>query len=182
MPVWLLLVIVILTLAAGLGLAWASELDTTLFESAPTTTPTATPTASPTATATSPPTPTPTPTPKPDRSSCDQIRGTDYRSVSEREWFLDQCVAPTRPAPAVSLQSQDWSALVCSYGWDCDWALAVMACESGGNPNAYNPAGPYVGLFQILDPSASLFDPAINIAEAYWKYLTQGRGAWGACS
>ncbi len=174
-----------LTLAAGLGLAWASELDTVLFEPAATTTPTATPTASPTATPTSTPTPTPTPTPKPDRSSCDQIRGTDYRSVSEREWFLDQCVTAAPPVPAVSavsVQSQDWRALVCSYNWDCDWALAVIACESGGNPNAYNPAGPYVGLFQILDPSASLFDPATNVAEAHWKYLTLGPGAWGACS
>ncbi len=173
-----------LTLAAGLGLAWASEFAPTPFESAATTTPTATPTASPTATATSTPTSTPTHTPKPDRSSCDQIRGTDYRSVSEREWFLDQCVTSAPPASAVSAvsaQSQDWRALVCSYDWDCDWAMAVIVCESGGYPNAYNPAGPYVGLFQILDPSASLFDPATNIAEAYWKYRSQGPGAWWGC-
>jgi hypothetical protein len=74
-----------------------------------------------------------------------------------------------------------WRDLVCTYGWDCGWALRVIACESGGNPNAYNPAGPYVGLFQILDPSRSLFDPAANIAAAWQKYLSQGRGAWGAC-
>ena len=59
--------------------------------------------------------------------------------------------------------------------------MAVIACESGGDPDAYNPAGPYVGLFQILDPSSSLFDPATNIGEAYWKYLNQGPGAWRGC-
>ena len=30
-----------------------------------------------------------------------------------------------------------------------NWA-ALARCESGGNPNAYNPAGPYYGLYQFL--------------------------------
>ena len=130
-----------------------------------------------------------------DRQSCDEIRDTAYRSAGEREWFLNRCVTPTEPpppvsqveiavapppevtaAPLISLEE-----LVCSYGWDCSWALAVMYCESGGDPNAYNPAGPYVGLFQLLDPSGTLFDPAVNIAEAYWKYLSLGPGAWRGC-
>jgi hypothetical protein len=126
-----------------------------------------------------------------DRHSCDQIRDTKYRSVSEREWFLNRCVTPTassnpssearisQPASVASARGKDWSALVCTYDWDCSWAMAVLACESGGDPNAYNPAGPYVGLFQILDPSLSLFDPRMNIAEAYYKYQSQGPGAWG---
>jgi hypothetical protein len=32
-----------------------------------------------------------TATPLPDRTSCDEIRGTQYRSVSEREFFLANC-------------------------------------------------------------------------------------------
>jgi hypothetical protein len=57
-----------------------------------------------------------------------------------------------------------------------------MYCESGGNPSAYNPAGPYIGLFQILSSDSSLFDPVVNVATAYEKYISQGPGAWGACA
>jgi hypothetical protein len=32
-----------------------------------------------------------TPTPLPDRTSCDQIRGTEYRSEAERQWFQRNC-------------------------------------------------------------------------------------------
>jgi len=34
-----------------------------------------------------------TETPLPDRTSCDEIRGTQYRSVSEREFFLANCTS-----------------------------------------------------------------------------------------
>jgi hypothetical protein len=122
------------------------------------------------------------------------MRGTDYRSRTERAWFLDECVTPTpRPASASASVAPpgvrasagsptNIEALVCSYPWDCSWALSVMYCESGGNPNAYNPAGPYIGLFQILSSDSSLFDPVTNVAAAYQKYISQGPGAWGACA
>ena len=32
-----------------------------------------------------------TETPLPDRTNCDEIRGTQYRSVTEREFFLENC-------------------------------------------------------------------------------------------
>ncbi len=32
-----------------------------------------------------------TATPLPDRTNCDEIRGTQYRSVAEREFFLENC-------------------------------------------------------------------------------------------
>lgn len=35
--------------------------------------------------------PTPTPNPKGDRTSCADIRNTDYRSPTERDWFLRNC-------------------------------------------------------------------------------------------
>ena len=186
-PFWFLLLVAMLALAAGI--AWASELGDAPIESTAPISLTPTPTVSWTATASSTPSPTVTPTPTPtrthtpvlDRNSCDQIRDTEYRSISEREWFLSHCVTPTRPVLAVSVQGQDWRTLVCSYNWDCTWAMAVIACESRGDPNAYNPAGPYVGLFQVHDPSRSLFDPVANIAAAYSKYLSQGPGAWRGC-
>lgn len=37
--------------------------------------------------------PQPTATPLPDRTSCDEIRGTQYRSVTEREFFLENCTS-----------------------------------------------------------------------------------------
>lgn len=108
------------------------------------------------------------------------------------EWYDPQPVdtviyystAPA-PAPAVALASSatygDWADLVCSYDWDCSWALAVIACESGGNPDAYNPGG-YVGLFQIWEGhGADLRDPATNIAAAYSLYLSGGAGNWPNC-
>ena len=38
-----------------------------------------------------PPTVAATPTRPADRTSCDAIRGTDYRSEAERRWFLSNC-------------------------------------------------------------------------------------------
>jgi uncharacterized protein YabE (DUF348 family) len=82
------------------------------------------------------------------------------------------------PAPAYS---GDWTSIVCSYDWDCSWALAVIQCESGGNPNAYNPAG-YVGLFQIYEGyGGNLRDPATNIAAAYSLYASGGGSLWPNC-
>jgi hypothetical protein len=34
---------------------------------------------------------TPQPTRMPDRMNCEQIRGTDYRSEAERQWFIANC-------------------------------------------------------------------------------------------
>jgi Transglycosylase SLT domain len=88
---------------------------------------------------------------------------------------------PPRPRPVVPIGAIE--EMVCSYAWDCSWALSVMYCESGGNPNAYNPAGPYIGLFQIHESlGTDLYDPATNIATAYSLYLSHGPSAWGGCA
>jgi hypothetical protein len=47
---------------------------------------------------------TPNPEGLPDRVSCDEIRGTDYRSAAERQFFLTNCVGAMIPAPSVSEQ------------------------------------------------------------------------------
>jgi hypothetical protein len=71
----------------------------TLTQAAPI--PTAT--SSSIATPTEPPAATPeapTTTTVPDRTSCDEIRGTPYRSESEHRWYLDSCITPTATQPA----------------------------------------------------------------------------------
>ena len=45
--------------------------------------------------------PTPTLTPLPDRTDCDEIRGTDYRSGAEREFFLENCINQPEPTPTI---------------------------------------------------------------------------------
>jgi hypothetical protein len=68
-----------------------------------------------------------------------------------------------------------------------DWGLRVAKCESGYNPNAYNPAGPYYGLFQFLMStfratpygSGDIYDPVANSKAAAWKYANGGASAWG---
>jgi uncharacterized protein YabE (DUF348 family) len=87
----------------------------------------------------------------------------------------------TAPAPVAAQAQGDWRDLACSYNWDCSWAMAVIMCESGGNPNAYNPQG-YVGLFQIWEGyGANLRDPTTNIAAAYSLYVSGGTGNWPNC-
>ena len=90
---------------------------------------------------------------------------------------------PPPPSPPLVVPIGEIEEMVCSYAWNCAWALAVMYCESSGNPNAYNPAGPYIGLFQLHESLGSdLFNPATNIATAYSLYLSHGPSAWGGCA
>lgn len=77
-----------------------------------------------------------------------------------------------------------------------DEALRVMACESGGNPNAKNPHSSATGLFQFLSATwawssvsagwggYSRLDPEANIAVAAWLVersisTNHPGGAWG---
>jgi len=67
------------------------------------------------------------------------------------------------------------------------WGLRVANCESGFNPRAYNPAGPYYGLFQFLMPtfkatpygSGDIYDPVANANAAAWKWANGGASSWG---
>lgn len=77
-----------------------------------------------------------------------------------------------------------------------DQALAVMYCESGGNPDAVNPHSSASGLFQFLKGTWAIasvragfggysrFDPEANIASAAWLVdysirTNHPRGPWG---
>lgn len=61
------------------------------------------------------------------------------------------------------------------YDWNATTAEAICQAESGGRPNAVSLTHDY-GLMQLHN--MAIFDPAQNIAMAYWKYQEQGWGAW----
>lgn len=100
--------------------------------------------------------------------------------------------SPAPVLPSVGVDSapagvEQWRGLVATYfpADQVDKALAVMACESGGDPSAYNPSGAS-GLMQVMDWWApefgyepeDLFVPEINVAVAYQVWLQQGWGGW----
>jgi len=95
-------------------------------------------------------------------------------------WTVDQVVVVGTKAPAPGP--------VGNYG-GLNWA-GLAQCESGGNPRAVNPAGPYYGLYQFdlgtwqsnggsgnpIDASA---DEQTRIA--YNLYQARGRSPWPVC-
>lgn len=114
----------------------------------------------------------------------------EYRDMRDRHpcsEVLDTPCSPAAPA-APSIHSdpvhqgmgsnvEQWRSLVEAYfGANVDAALRVMACESGGNPNAANPRSSASGLFQFLastwerttgeDYPGSVFNGEANIAAA----------------
>jgi uncharacterized protein YabE (DUF348 family) len=70
-----------------------------------------------------------------------------------------------------------------------NWA-ALAQCESGGNPDAYNPAGPYYGLYQfLLSTWQSVGGTGLpsdhNASEQTYRaqvlYRRSGAGQWPVC-
>ena len=70
-----------------------------------------------------------------------------------------------------------------------NWA-ALADCESGGNPRAYNPAGPYYGLYQFLESTwrsvggVGLPSEASSSEQTYRAqilYNRSGAGQWPVC-
>jgi resuscitation-promoting factor RpfB len=70
-----------------------------------------------------------------------------------------------------------------------NWA-ALAECESGGNPNAVNPAGPYYGLYQFSLPTwrsvggtgkPTDFGAAEQTLRAKKLYIKAGPGQWPVC-
>jgi len=99
--------------------------------------------------------------------------------------------APTT-APAVQLPPDGLEALVCSYAWPCQEALAVARCESGVDATgkldgvfATSSRSSY-GLFQINAIHARRFpdfweswmDPSKNTAWAFQIWSEQGWRPW----
>lgn len=108
--------------------------------------------------------------------------------------------APPALAPVVTVPApaprpvEEWRSLVSAYfaAADVETALAVISCESGGDPNAMNPTSGAAGLFQHIPrywpdraaaiglPDASIFDPIANVAAAAWLVATEGWSPWNA--
>lgn len=106
---------------------------------------------------------------------------------------------PSVPAPGVVVVDLSVPTGAGAEGWrllvehffeppDVDRALAVMSCESNGDPDAKNPRSTASGLFQHLAsqwgpraeaigyPDAGVFDPVANVAAAAW--LVYHGGGW----
>jgi hypothetical protein len=66
--------------------------------------------------------------------------------------------------------------------------LRVAYCESRYNPRAYNPSGPYYGLFQFLQSTFNstpyadhnIYNPKANARAAAWMWSVGRRNEW-AC-
>lgn len=85
-----------------------------------------------------------------------------------------------------------WRPLVERYfpPGEVDWFLKIIACESGGNPDAKNPNSSASGLAQHLArfwpqrskaagwEGASIWNPEANIAVAAWLLAQNGKGSW----
>ena len=76
-----------------------------------------------------------------------------------------------------------------TFGVHADNMLAIMECESGGDPAQVNWSDslitgvPSWGLFQINAKEFEGWDkPAVNIASASAKLKSQGFGAWKNCA
>lgn len=117
---------------------------------------------------------------------------TEYRSMMDRHpIFLpaeSRSTVQTRSRvllPAV----ERWRPLVAVW-WPetvIDEALAVMQCESRGDPAAKNPRSTASGLFQFLRgwwsgdwgyPAFDPFDPEANIRAGAWLYGQSGWSPW----
>ena len=74
------------------------------------------------------------------------------------------------------------------WGVSGDWMVSMARCESGLRPNAYNPRGPYYGLFQFLmstfraNGGTNIWDAAdqANIAAPFGNFTNVSR-AWPRC-
>jgi hypothetical protein len=99
------------------------------------------------------------------------------------------------PAPAPAPRPvEEWRSLVSAYfaPEHVDLALAIISCESGGDPNAQNPTSGAAGLFQHIPrywearvasagmPGASIFDPIANVAASAYLAYSDGWGHWSA--
>ncbi len=106
-----------------------------------------------------------------------------YKDMAQRHpRYFGRPVPHTHPRRSFSGGVERWRPLVAAYfrPSDVDRALRIMACESGGNPNAKNPGSSASGLFQHLGKywparsaaagysGESIYDPTANVATAAW--------------
>ena len=111
-------------------------------------------------------------------------RRADAREAADRraDWLAAQALAPVPVAPAAPAAGDfSFAALESLWrqaggpSWAAAQAASIAECESGGNPNAYNPSGAS-GLWQILgqDVPGNIFDPLVNAENAVAKFRASG--------
>jgi hypothetical protein len=105
-------------------------------------------------------------------------------------------VTTTSPPSSGPLTAGEMRALVEQYFPESEWDKAVLVarCESNYDPSAYNPAGPFGGLYQHSLAywsgraasagwaGASIYDAAANTAVTAWLWNQGGWGHWPWCS
>jgi hypothetical protein len=94
---------------------------------------------------------------------------------------------PPASYPAGSIQAIITAAAQAD-GVDPSWMIRTAQCESGLRPNAYNPAGPYYGLFQFLMSTfrahggTNIWDPTQQSQIAASMFAAGDSSAWPVCS
>ncbi len=74
------------------------------------------------------------------------------------------------------------------YGVSPSWMISTAECESGLNPRAYNPSGPYYGLFQFLMSTfrahggTDIWNPTQQSNIAASMFAGGDSSAWPVCS
>jgi hypothetical protein len=68
------------------------------------------------------------------------------------------------------------------------WMISTAECESTLRPNAYNPSGPYYGIFQFLMSTfrahggTDIWDPVQQAQIAASMFASGDSSAWPVCS
>ena len=97
--------------------------------------------------------------------------------------------APVYAAPAADPNSVIGiiEAAAARWGVSGGWMVKIARCESGLRTNAYNPRGPYIGLFQFLQSTfthnggTNIYDAA-DQANITAKMLAHGQAHQWSCA